>query len=178
MPLASLEQVHWYVLINLPLFFVVFLLVKSQSLSLKDVGLVWGRPGVQVTVALAGFFLGVVDYSLLEPAPLIASLTPESFMAPALILLVFTGFSEELIFRGIIQRNAEKNIGAIGALLFSSVLFAAMHIGWKSFPDLFFVFLVGLFYGIVYQKTRSLSGVTLSHGITNITMFLLLPFLL
>jgi len=177
MPLSSLEQVNWYLLINLPLFAVVFLLLRSQSQSWRDLGFTAGRLPIQLLVALAGFFLGMIDYSLLQPSPLIVTLSPENFIAPALILLVFTGFSEELIFRGIIQRNTDGIIGGYKSLIFTSLLFAAMHIGWNSLPDLCFVFFVGLFYGFIYQKTKTLSGITLSHGITNITMFLLLPFI-
>jgi membrane protease YdiL (CAAX protease family) len=37
---------------------------------------------------------------------------------------------------------------------------------------------VGLFFGWVVQRTRSLLGVTLSHGLTNIVLFLVMPYLL
>jgi len=56
-----------------------------------------------------------------------------------------------------------------------SVLFAIMHIGWKSPADILFVFAVGLFYGLVFLKTRCLLGITISHGITNIMLFMVMP---
>ena len=178
MPVAPLEQIYWFVVINTPLFVIAILLIKSQMLTKRFIGLRLGNWKIQFPIAITGFFLGFMDYSLLRPSPLIASLTPETLLIPAAILMIFTGFSEELIFRGLIQTHAEKLTGKLYGLIFTSVLFASMHIGWQSPPDLLFVFGVGLFYGYVFQKTRSLTGITLSHGITNITMFLLAPFLL
>jgi membrane protease YdiL (CAAX protease family) len=48
--------------------------------------------------------------------------------------------------------------------------------GFLSWLDVIFVFLVALFFGGVVKKTGSLLGVTLSHGITNIMLFLIAPF--
>ncbi|ODS37684.1 MAG: hypothetical protein A7316_09175 [Candidatus Altiarchaeales archaeon WOR_SM1_86-2] len=93
----------------------------------------------------------------------------------ALILLVFTGFSEELAFRGLILTNAEKTMGKYLGLIFVSVLFAIMHIVWRSLIDIIFVFGVGLFYGFVFLKTRCLLGITISHGLTNIILFVVMP---
>ncbi len=177
MPISSLQQIHWYIIINFPLFMVISLMIKSHQINLNDIGLRIGKLDIQLSVALTGFVLGIIDFLLLRPSPLIKSLTIETFIVPALILLIFTGLSEELIFRGIIQRSAERVIGNIQGLLFTSILFASMHIGWKSIEDLVFVFFVGLFYGYIFQKTRCILGITISHGITNITMFLLAPFL-
>ncbi len=178
MPVAPLEQIYWFMVINTPLFIIAFLLIRSQLLTKRRLGLRLGNLKIQVLIAMTGFFLGFIDYSLLKPSPMIASLTPEAFLIPAAIMLIFTGFSEELIFRGLIQTHAEKITGNLYGLIFASTLFALMHIGWKSPPDLLFVLGVGLFYGYVFQKTRSLTGITLSHGITNIMMFLVAPFVL
>ena len=39
------------------------------------------------------------------------------------------------------------------------------------------VIIVGAFFGWVSQKTGSLLGVTLAHGITNVLLYLVVPFL-
>ena len=44
--------------------------------------------------------------------------------------------------------------------------------GFLSWIDVTFVFIVALFFGWVVKKTGSLLGVTLSHGITNIVLYL------
>ena len=61
-------------------------------------------------------------------------------------------------------------------ILYVSLLFAVLHIGFLSWIDVVFVFAVALFFGWVVKKTGSLSGVTLAHGITNILLYLVLPF--
>jgi len=178
MPIATLEQIFWFAVINTPLIVVALLIARSQNMSRKDLGLTLGNPTQQLAIACSGLVLGMIDYAFLKPPPLIASLDPAALILPALILLIFTGFSEELIFRGLIQKNAAKVMGSGRSLVLTSLMFAAMHIGWKSFPDLIFVFGVGMFFGYAYQKTGSLTGITLAHGLTNIMLFLIIPFIL
>ncbi len=178
MPVAPLEQIYWFMVINTPLFAIAFLLIRSQVLTKTFIGLKLGDWRVQLLIASTGILLGVIDYAFLKPPPMITSLTIGAVLIPSIVLLIFTGFSEELIFRGLIQTYTERLTGNLFGLFFASLLFAVMHIGWKSFPDLVFVFGVGLFFGYVFQKTRSLVGITLAHGITNITMFLVIPFIL
>ncbi len=79
------------------------------------------------------------------------------------------------MFRGIMQRNAIEAFGEKGGLIGVALVFAALHIGWLSLPDLVFVFSVGLFYGYMVLKTGNIMGVTLSHGITNIVLFMVAP---
>jgi len=75
----------------------------------------------------------------------------------------------------VIQRAAKEAMGGWG-ILFVAVLFASMHIGYLSILDLGLVFVVGLFFGIVVNKTGSIFGVTVSHGLTNVILYLVAPF--
>lgn len=79
---------------------------------------------------------------------------------------------------GYYQKNAENVFGKLSGLLYTALIFTTMHIGWKSFPDMIFVFCVAIFYGYAFQKTRSLSGVTLSHGLSNTFLFIVVPFMM
>lgn len=94
---------------------------------------------------------------------------------PSLILLFFAGFTEELIFRGLLKSLAVKAFGALQGAAFAAVCFTVMHSTYNSVPEMSFVFLAALFYGIAYQKTGSICGMTLSHGLANIILFLLAP---
>ena len=82
---------------------------------------------------------------------------------------------EELIFRGVLQHTAVESFRWWG-VVYVSLLFAVLHVGFLSWLDVIFVFGVALFFGWVVKKTGSLLGVTLSHGITNIVLFLIVPF--
>jgi membrane protease YdiL (CAAX protease family) len=90
--------------------------------------------------------------------------------------MVCTGFSEELIFRGIMQRAAVETFGETG-WLYVAAIFSMMHMGHASWVDIPFVFGVSLFFSWVVSKTGSILGVTISHGLTNIILFLILPLL-
>ena len=176
-PLMQVSELYWFPVIAVPLFAASFVLMRSQGLSRKKVGLVLGNIPLQLTIALSGVVLGFTEYLILEPKPLIYSLNLEAVLFAGIILVISTGFAEELLFRGILQRNAEKILGRMWGLLYVSILFTALHIGWNSTLDLLFVFSVALFYGYTFQKTGSLFGITLSHGISNSFLFLIMPFI-
>ncbi len=100
----------------------------------------------------------------------------ETLIFATIILIISTGLGEEILFRGIIQKNAMNVFGVASGLLYTALLFTTLHIGWNSLYDLIFVFLVGVFYGMAFYKTKSILGVTLSHGISNAFLFLVIPF--
>lgn len=53
-----------------------------------------------------------------------------------------------------------------------------LHIGYLSVVDVGLVLIAGLFFGWIVQKAGTLMGVALSHGITNILLYLIVPFLI
>ncbi|MGZ7108907.1 MAG: tetratricopeptide repeat protein, partial [Methanobacterium sp.] len=177
LPLMNVPTLYWYPIISIPLFAASFVLMRNQKLTRKKVGLVWGNIPVQLLIALSGLALGFIEFYILKPQPLIPSLTLVPFITATIILLISTGFAEELVFRGILQRNAENLFGNLFGLIYASLLFTSLHIGWHSFLDLIFVLGVALLYGYAFQKTRSLFGITLSHGLSNSVLFLVMPFI-
>jgi len=177
LPLANIPPIWWYPIIYLPLMVAAFVAMRILGYSVRDVGLNLRLIPVQLAVALSGLLFGVAEYFILRPEPLIAELTLQSAWLPALILLLTTGFVEELIFRGVLQRAA---VGAFRwwGIAYVSLLFAVLHVGFLSWLDVIFVFVVAMFFGGVVKKTGSLFGVTLAHGITNIMLFLIMPLVL
>ncbi|MFC1933997.1 lysostaphin resistance A-like protein [Chloroflexota bacterium] len=175
MPLADIPQIWWYPIIYAPLVVTAFIVMRLLNYKMEDVGLNFRLFPVQLAVALTGFLFGVAEYYILRPQPLIAELTWQEVWLPALILIVSTGFVEEFIFRGVLQRTASRLFGWWG-IVYVSLLFAVLHVGFLSWIDVIFVFVVALFFGWVVKKTGSLLGVFLSHGITNSVLFLIAPF--
>lgn len=177
-PIMNVKLIFWFPIIAVPIFAASYAIMKVQGLGLKHVGLQWGNLKLQVLIALSGVLLGALEYLILRPVPLISHFSLEWMLIGGLILIISTGLAEELLFRGIIQKNVENVFGSVFGLLYTSFMFATMHIVWNSIPDLVFVFSVSMFYGYVFQKTRSILGITLSHGILNTFLFLIAPFLL
>jgi hypothetical protein len=178
MPLLNFDYMYWYMVIGIPLLVSTVVVYRLGGYRAGQVGLGVGKNlPLQLGIALGGVGLGYLEYLILRPEPLAATLSLESIWLPALILLVFTGFLEELIFRGLMQRASAEPLRKLGPL-YISLLFAVLHIGYQSWVDLLFVFGVGYLFSLVVERTRSIWGVTLAHGLTNITLFLVFPFLI
>jgi len=176
MPLEDLDLMYWYAIVGAPLMVTALLVARTLGLSWRSLGFSVRCLRIQALVVTAGLAFGVAEYFILKPEPLIDEFSWGAFWLPALILLIGTGFNEELVFRGVMQSASSDALGK-WAILYVTVVFAVLHLGYKSVVDVAFVFAVGLFFGWVVAKTRSLLGVTLSHGITNIALYLVVPFL-
>lgn len=177
LPLPSFPFVYWYMVVGLPLFMAAVVAARLGRMSKGMLGLNLRRLPVQLLVAVTGIGLGYLEYRILSPAALIDGLSWQLILVPAFILLVFTGFLEELIFRGLMQYSALRSLGRIG-IWYVALLFTALHLGYHSVVDLIFVFGVALYFAWITQRTGSIFGVTLAHGLTNIGLYLVFPFLL
>jgi len=178
LPLAGFPILYWYLIVSVPLFLTAAAVAQALNLKTSDVGLTLRRPFVQAAVTCSGVVLGYVEYQILTPQPLAPSLTLQDVWLPALILMVCTGFAEELIFRGIMQRAATETLGLWWGVLYVAAVFAVLHMGYQSLLDILFVFGVAVFFGWVKERTGSIWGVSLAHGVTNAFLFLVMPFLL
>lgn len=175
MPLAKIPQILWYPIIYAPLLVAAFEVVRLLGYKLQEIGLSFKGIPVQLAVALTGLVFGVVEYFVLtEEAEATALILQETRILAAFLLLACTGFGEEVIFRGVLQRSAVAAFGWWG-VAYVSLLFAIVHLIHHSVVDIALVFVIALFFGWVVKKTGSLLGVTLSHGIANIVLYLVAP---
>ncbi len=175
MPLVDIPQAWWYLIIYTPLIVAAIAATRIMGYRAKDIGLSARLPLIQLAVVPTGIAFGLAEYFILRPEVQVAELSLSAIWLPALMFVVFTGFGEELIFRGVLQRTAVDAFGTRG-IVYVSFLFAILHMGFLSWIDLVFVFVVALFFGWVVKRTGSLLGVTLSHGVTNVTLYLIIPF--
>jgi hypothetical protein len=72
------------------------------------------------------------------------------------------------------QYHATRLMGWWGILLVTAT-FAIMHIGNLVFWDVLLAFAVGGIYALVVRKTGSIYGVSVSHGLVNVILFLIAP---
>jgi len=175
LPFAYLPRYTWFVVASLPIYAATFALLKVQGLGLADVGVTFKRPFAQACIALTGVPFGVVEYYILKPEPLAPGLSAWGLTLLAAALVLSTGFVEELVFRGIMLKSAVEALGERMGVVGVSAIFALLHVGWLSALDVVFVFLIGIFFAISAIKTGSIVGVSLSHGLTNVLLFLLMP---
>lgn len=177
-PVIELQPIYWLAIMSIPVFVAIGILMQSQYLSKSMVGLNLRNLPLQIVVGLTGLCFGFVEYLILQPEALIPDLSLVNVIFAGSIVMISTGFMEEIVFRGIIQRNAENIMGKIWGIIFTSVLFVALNISWKSPIDLLFIFGVSACYGYIFQRTRSILGVSISHGLCNVLLFIILPFFL
>lgn len=86
------------------------------------------------------------------------------FLVAIVAISLLPGFSEEIIFRGIMQGTYQKNHKAAKAILFSSLFFMLMHGDISSFT---YTFAAGIILGLVYYATGSLWASVIYHAVNN-----------
>lgn len=123
-----------------------------------------------------GLVMANFEYLVLGPNPLIPDLSAFNLTVLAVVMIMFVGFGEELVFRGFLQARIERHWGIPLALFTSAFMFSIMHSGYASIPYLIFVFIVGFILAVLFWKTRSLIFVALIHGILNFFLFSFLPY--
>ena len=175
LPLQYFPPYAWYFVAGVPMVIAAITVMRIQNLRLNDVGITFKKPIIQLAIMLTGIPFGIIEYFILKPKPFAVNLSTVNFILLAIGFIIATGFVEELVFRGIFQNNAIKVFGEKAGLIGVTAVFAALHIGWLSIFDVMFVFTVGLFFGVLTLKTGSIAGVSLSHGLTNVFLFLVMP---
>jgi hypothetical protein len=127
---------------------------------------------------LCGLPLGVVEYLILHPAPALPSFDLYYLLQQSLYMILFVGFGEELLFRGLIQNDLVRLLGSLRGVLMASLIFCILHLTWRSAPELGFAFLAGLAFGYGYHRTRSLTLPIMMHAAGNVLLVAVLPYLL
>jgi membrane protease YdiL (CAAX protease family) len=91
----------------------------------------------------------------------------QSGASPWLIFLtgiVIAPLVEEIFFRGFIYTGLREKYGWIAAALISAGLFAAVHLQPITIPP---IFLMGLIFAYLYQRTESIWPAVIMHFATN-----------
>ncbi|MEN8240358.1 MAG: CPBP family intramembrane glutamic endopeptidase [Chloroflexota bacterium] len=155
----------------------MFFANRFSRISAKRLGINLGKLPFQLLFGVVGVPLGLWEYYILKPAPVVPEFTIEAMLVPAFVLIIFTGVLEEVLFRGLIQQAAITVYGRYG-ITFSAILFAVLHVGYGSIADVLFVFGVAILFGLVTNSSGSLLGVSIAHGLTNIGLLLVFPHLI
>lgn len=72
-----------------------------------------------------------------------------------IFLIPFIVFSEELLFRGLIQNHAKKEFGSMFAIIFTSILFAIFSLSF-GFKFSYFILMANLIICLIYNQTENI----------------------
>jgi sodium transport system permease protein len=150
----------------------------KDSLGIKATSIVGLFGGVWVW--LAAFSLVIIYQLLITPfisqAPTLIELEQQmkelSPLRLFLIIALTPGVCEEVLFRGFALRPLEKKLGPKWAILITSLAFAIVHL---DFIRLVPTFILGLAFGFVAVKTRSIFPSIILHTLNN-SVALLFPY--
>lgn len=151
------------------------LAIHALRLHPREVGLTLGEWWMQIMVMGCGVALGYVGAVLLRPETPGGMVSWQAVAAMALALLVFVGFAEELIFRGLLQTVSGPVLGRWGPL-YVAVIFAVVQLGFGTPLYALLAFIVGLVFAGVVRLSGSIIGVALAHGLASVVMLLVMPY--
>ena len=153
--------------------------IYQKKLSFSELGFKKDKWLKYVLVGIAmGIPLGMLEYYILQPAPAFPAFEVKYLLRDIVYMTCFVGLGEELLFRGLVQRDLMKALGWKWGIVLASLMFAVMHLTWRSIPELGFVFFAGLLLGCLYYKTRSLVAPIVMHGTNNVILVAVMPYLM
>jgi len=171
----SIPEPWLYPAVYATLLVAAVVVVRILKYHAVDIGLSSHWLLTQLLTGATGILLAFIGYPILRPETMIADLTWQQVWLPALILLLCTGFVEEFVFRGVIQRGAVEIFGNWG-IVYVSLLFAVLYIGFLPVTWVAFAFIISLYFGWMVRESGSILGAALAHGICNIALYLIVPF--
>lgn len=151
--------------------------------SLRDLGMVVAGL-VALLVVLQGLTAVISQFGLPLPESSVEQQAQESNNPEFLLVLVPLSFlaiapSEELLYRGVVQKYLYDSLGKNGAVVAASVIFAVIHFSQYASPNpvrmfvsLSVVFILSLGLGYIYARTDNLVVPILIHGAYNALIFI------
>ena len=178
MPIFFDMTLYLYIFIYTPLIIPVYIIAVHQGFTFEQLGFTFKYWKLIIPVSvIIGFTIAQGEYYLIHAGTLIPDLSFWNILKLSVVMIMFIGLIEELIFRSILQTRLEESMGMFSGLIVASILFGVLHSGYGTFYEMLFVSLAGLIMGYIFQKTRSLPLIALTHGMVNIFLFGLIPLL-
>lgn len=177
LPALIVPVIDWYVLIGIPAFVAVGLVARRLGLGLRDLGIRRAPIGPQLTLAASGLVLGLPAYVILRPDALVPDPTIVRLVVAAVVLGVFAGALEEVLFRGLIQTVASQAL-ARGGILVNSAATALMYVATLNLRYVLFILLVAAFFGLGVRRTGSIAGTSAGHALLLFSQLVVWPLVL
>lgn len=142
---------------------------KKNKIKTISSGLIWGIFALVASWSVNWISMVVYNHFAMDVKPqqatmMLGGLSP-ALMVPAIIsVAIVAPIFEEIVFRGLLQRTIGHYSTPLLSVLFSSILFAASHFDFYQIPGLL---VLGLIFGVSYQRTKSLTTPIIAHMLNN-----------
>jgi uncharacterized protein len=168
--------------VALPALVAAFATMRANGYRRHDAGVSlprsWRSGLFNLIVAASGIGFGYLRFRTSESG----SSPPESVsvvaLLAAILLAVGTSFTNEFVYRGILQRAATDLFGPLAGVVYVASLSTVPIIGQRSPLDTGLIFLVAVAFGTVVQLTRSILGVSMAHAIAIVCALVVFPAIL
>jgi hypothetical protein len=101
--------------------------------------------------------------------------TGTSLLTIALLLFFVTGPSEEIFWRGFLQRSLMERFGRWPGWAFATAIYAGVHIWSFNFMLVGAAAVAGAFWGAIYARLGGLAPVIVSHSVWSTVIFAVFP---
>ena len=148
---------------------VVFYLI-FRNIPLDQIKLSRGTKSLplQLSLGLIGVPLGVIEYEILKPKALSLGSNPvtnEIYLV--VVMLLFVGVTEELLFRGLLTNYLNRVMPQWLSFHISSLFFGLFHIGYLNPFEMLFAYAAGVLFSYLMIKTGSLTSPILDFPLFN-----------
>lgn len=176
MPQFFTDILVQYPLIYGIMFIPIYYTVKNIQVPFKELGVNFNKFYIYLPVAiLIGIVMSIVEYKILNSEALINTLSASNIALISIIMVMFIGLAEGLIFFSILQTRLEKSFGLRYGILIIGVVFGIMHSTYGSVNEILFATIFGIILAYAFQNTRSLPFTVVILGTVNIMLFGILP---
>jgi membrane protease YdiL (CAAX protease family) len=98
-----------------------------------------------------------------------------NYFVISFLLLFWIGPAEEIFWRGFIQSNLNKKFGDVKGLIFTSLIYALVHIWSFNFILIMAALICGFFWGYLFNRYKSVVPCIISHALWDFAIFIILP---
>ncbi|MBW2250344.1 MAG: CPBP family intramembrane metalloprotease [Deltaproteobacteria bacterium] len=95
----------------------------------------------------------------------------------SILLFFITGPSEEIFWRGFLQKGLQERLGGWKGYLLATSLYTGVHICSMNFILIGAALVAGAFWGAFYWRTDNLAAAIISHSVWSTAIFTILPLL-
>jgi uncharacterized protein len=176
MPTHDVPPRYVYALVGAPVLLGAVLTARLVEVAWHDMRFVQRIDRRQLAIAASGLPLGLIGYALVRSAPTADADTWSAVALTAPFVIVFVGLLEEVLFRGLLQRVARREMGPY-AVAWSGIIFGIMYLGSGSLLFTLFMGACGGLFGWWYDRDGALWSIAVAHAVLAVGLLLVFPLL-